>query len=60
MTTTESQSHQGWPPEPDMKLPVGKTRSDCRHYRRCEWLISCAPEETACDWSPSRFREVNA
>ena len=41
----------------DMKLPAGKTCEDCRWYSRCEWLISCEPSNTTCDWAPSRFVE---
>jgi len=42
----------------DMKLPDGKTCGDCAHFKRtCEWLISCNPAATNCDWSPSRFVE---
>jgi len=37
----------------DMKLPDGKTCGDCAHFKRtCEWLISCNPAATNCDWSP--------
>lgn len=39
----------------DMKLPAGKTCGDCKHFNRCEWLISCKPTNEECDWSPSRF-----
>lgn len=38
-------------------LPTGKTCADCAHFNQCDWLFSCVPENTACDWSPSRFRE---
>lgn len=40
----------------DMKLPEGKTCADCHWFKRCDWLISCKPTNTECDWSPSRFR----
>jgi hypothetical protein len=39
----------------DMKLPDGKTCNDCIHFQRCSWLISCSPNNTNCDWSPSKF-----
>lgn len=41
----------------DMRLPVGKTCADCRHFKHCAWLIGCEPTNTNCDWSPSRFVE---
>jgi hypothetical protein len=41
-----------------MQLPTGKTCADCGHFKRCAWLISCAPTNTRCDWAPSRFREA--
>lgn len=41
----------------DMNLPPGMTCGDCVHFTRtCEWLISCNPANTTCDWAPSRFR----
>lgn len=46
--------------DPSMRLPEGKTCADCGHFKRCEWLISCQPANTWCDWAPSRFREVPA
>jgi hypothetical protein len=37
-------------------LPEGYTCGDCRHFKRtCEWLISCEPTRTSCDWYPIRF-----
>jgi len=37
-------------------LPDGKTCQDCRHFKRtCEWLISCEPTRTDCDWYPIKF-----
>lgn len=42
--------------DPTMALPEGTTCGDCLHYSRCSWLLSCARENTACDWAPSRFR----
>lgn len=39
-----------------MELPPGQTCADCVHFKRtCEWLISCTPERTQCDWWPIRF-----
>lgn len=46
--------------EPDMQLPPGKTCSDCAFFKRCEWLLSLKGTETACDWSPSVYRERQA
>jgi hypothetical protein len=38
------------------ELPAGKTCQDCRYFKRtCEWLISCEPTRTDCDWYPIRF-----
>ena len=46
-------------PQKDMLLPKGKTCKDCLHFQRtCEWLISCDPNKTSCDWSPSRFLDI--
>jgi len=42
--------------ELSMLLPLGKTCADCHHFKRtCEWLISCDPTNSWCDWAPSRF-----
>lgn len=41
----------------DMYLPIGKTCAGCAHIKRCTWLISVNPENTTCDWSPSRYLE---
>jgi hypothetical protein len=44
----------------DMKLPEGKTCSDCRSWARCKKFIgSLTGKETTCDWAPSRFEESN-
>lgn len=40
----------------DMKLPTGKTCADCVHLRRCVGLGYTKPENTTCDFAPSRFR----
>ncbi len=42
--------------DPDMAHHDGKTCADCRHFERCERLISRKGEETECDWSPTRFQ----
>lgn len=46
--------------ERDMRLPAGKTCSDCVHFRRCEGLFQCPSNADHCDFSPSRFvsREI--
>jgi hypothetical protein len=37
-------------------LPKGRTCGDCLHFKpTCEWLISCKPTRTQCDWYPIRF-----
>ncbi len=42
-----------------MALPAGKTCGDCFHFKRtCAWLISCNPANITCDWSPSRFLDI--
>jgi hypothetical protein len=39
-----------------LDLPAGRTCGDCIFFKRtCEWLISCTPERTSCDWYPPRF-----
>lgn len=42
----------------DMDLPEGKTCGDCVHVHRCTSMFGHIPEDMACDWSPSRFREA--
>ena len=44
--------------ERDMKLPDGKTCIDCKNWNRCKALIGLTGKETSCDFSPSRFVEV--
>ena len=41
-----------------MTLPEGETCSDCVHFCRCSWLISCDATRTRCDWYPRRFRPI--
>lgn len=41
--------------EEDMLLPKGETCGNCKHYERCQWLLSIKGWEGACDWCPSRF-----
>ena len=47
-----------------MRLPEGKTCSDCVHVRRCVDALGCTkPERTSCDFYPNRFvasKEQNA
>ncbi len=48
--------------EPDyrkeMQLPTGKTCADCAHVRRCTAFGYTTATDTACDFWPSRYREV--
>lgn len=50
--------------EPDydaeMRLPPGKTCGDCAHCKRCCAMFGRVPEDTSCDWWPSRFRAVKS
>lgn len=49
--------------EQSMWLPDGKTCSDCRLFERCQKFLgekNCPPDGTACDWSPSHFRPIDA
>ncbi len=50
-----------WPPwsEPDMRLPVGKTCSDCAFFRKCSAFLGATKIENnrTCDWAPSNFVE---
>ncbi len=39
----------------DMKLPEGKTCADCGAFKRCALLFGGEPDNTECDFSPSRF-----
>ena len=43
--------------EDDMRLPKGKTCSDCRFYQSCVDFFGCEPTNEGCDWSPSSFVE---
>lgn len=40
----------------DMKLPAGKTCSDCTHAARCEAFGFSQAHETSCDFWPNRFK----
>ena len=41
-----------------MLLPKGKTCADCVHFTKtCKWLIACNPNNTNCDWNPSRYQQ---
>lgn len=46
--------------EPDyraeMQLPPGKTCADCVHTARCCAMFGHVPEDTYCDWWPSKYR----
>ena len=52
---TEPRKYYG---EPDMRLPEGKTCSDCRLFKGCKGFFGCKPDAIECDFSPSRFREA--
>lgn len=42
----------------EMKLPKGKTCSDCVHVARCVDVLGCTnPERMKCDFYPNRFTE---
>lgn len=41
--------------EDSMKLPDGMHCSECRFHSYCVKLFECPPENTHCDWAPSRF-----
>lgn len=41
-----------------MDLPPGKTCNDCKHCNKCCVIFGHIPEDEVCDWSPSRFKEV--
>ena len=38
-----------------MKLPAGKTCSDCWHFDWCKVAYGVKPENTSCDFEPVRF-----
>lgn len=42
----------------DMALPEGRTCGDCVHCKRCCAIFGHVPEDTRCDWSPSRYQEA--
>lgn len=45
----------------EMKLPAGKTCSDCVHLRRCVRVLGCTtPERTSCDFYPNFERKPMA
>ena len=41
----------------DMELPKQMTCRHCAYFMRCVRLFNCKPNNTECDWSPSRFTE---
>jgi hypothetical protein len=50
-----------WPPwsEPGMRLPEGKTCSDCARFRKCnDFLGGDIANNRVCDWAPSYFVPV--
>jgi len=46
--------------EQNMKLPEGKTCSDCVQFNHCKDFLRLSGDETNCDWSPSYFCAVVA
>lgn len=42
--------------EYSMLLPEGETCGTCKHFSRCEWLLSRKTDSVFCDWFPIRFR----
>jgi hypothetical protein len=44
-------------PPDDMELPQGKTCADCMHNARCVVFGFTKPQNTRCDFAPSRFVE---
>lgn len=43
-----------------MRLPVGKTCSDCLHVKFCIGIGCTKAESTSCDYYPNRFGEEPA
>ena len=43
---------------PEMDLPDGKTCGDCVHVKKCCNLFGHLIDDESCDWSPSRFKEL--
>lgn len=41
-----------------MRLPDGTTCVDCSNFLRCNAFIGVRGDETACDWSHSRFQRA--
>lgn len=39
----------------EMQLPQDKSCADCRNVRRCVAFGFTAPDDTSCDFWPSRF-----
>ncbi len=45
----------------DRILPAGKTCGGCAHHHEtCKGLFNCNESNDYCDWSPSRFEELEA
>jgi hypothetical protein len=47
-----------WQAEYDMLLPDGKTCANCRNCRRCCGMFGASPDNTMCDFYPSRYSEA--
>lgn len=47
------------PSDPEkMRLPMGVTCTDCRHFRCCNLMFGHVETDTYCDWSPSRYTAI--
>lgn len=42
----------------DMKLPKDKTAQSCFHFQKCNQMFGCKEENTECDFSPSRYHDI--
>ncbi|MDD5615005.1 MAG: hypothetical protein PHH85_02250 [Candidatus Methanoperedens sp.] len=45
-------------PKDEMKLPPGMTCEHCTSFSRCTKFCGAKADRTTCDWSPSRFKEM--
>jgi hypothetical protein len=43
--------------ELQMALPQGQKCCDCIFFSYCKQLFNCSPDNTHCDWAPSRFNK---
>ena len=48
MGTATTEKHHDY--DAEMKLPEGKTCSDCRNFRFCKGFLGLKGTETKCDW----------